>query len=69
MVDLRLSKGTGGQEGGSSKTEQVTGRAGHHRASDYAPLIVHTEFHEPTERCSGYDPSFQGLRGAFENLE
>ena len=68
MVDLRLSKGTRGQEGGSSETDQFTGR-GHHRASDYAPLTVHTEFHEPTEHCSGYDPSFEGLRGEFENVE
>ena len=69
MFDRRLSKGTGGQVGGSSKTDHVTGRAGHHRASNYAPVIVHTELQEPSERCSGYDPSFEGLRGAFENLE
>ena len=68
MVDLRLSKGTGGQVGGSSRTNQVTDRAGHHRASTYAPLIAHTKLQEPSERCSGYDPSFEGLRGAFENL-
>ena len=24
---------------------------------------------EPPEHCSGYDPSFEGPRGAFENLE
>ena len=69
MIDHRLSMGTGGQVGGSSKTDQVTSRAGHHRASNYAPLTVHTELQESSERCSGYDPSFEGLRGAFENLE
>ena len=65
---LRLSKGTGGHVGGSSITGQVTDRAGHHRASSYAPLTVHTELHDNSERCSCYDPSFEGLRGAFENL-
>ena len=69
MFDRRLSKGTRGHGGGSSRTDQVTGRACHHRASNYAPLTVHTELQEPSERCSGYDPSFEGLRGAFENLE
>ena len=69
MVDIRLSKGTGGQVGGSSRTAQVTGRAGHHTGSTYARLTLHTELQEPSERCSGYDPSFEGLRGAFENLE
>ena len=44
-------------------------RAGHQSASNDAPLAVHTEFHEPSEQCSGYDPSFEGLRGAVENLE
>ena len=65
----RFSKGTGGQIGGGIKTEHIAGRAGHHRASTYAPLTVHTELHETLEHCSGYNPSFEGLRGAFENLE
>ena len=65
---FRLSKDTGGQVGGSIRTDQITGRAGHHRAGNYAPLTVHAELQEPSERC-GYDPSFEGLRGAFENLE
>ena len=49
--------------------EQIAGRAGCHRASTYAPLIVHTELQESPKHYSGYDPSFEGLRGAFENLE
>ena len=49
--------------------EQDTGRAGHHRASNYAPLTVHFELQALMERCNGYDPSFEGLKGAFENLE
>ena len=24
---------------------------------------------QPLEQCSGYDPSFEGLRGAVENLK
>ena len=69
MFDHTLSKGTGGQVGASSRTEQVTGRAGHYRASNYAPLTVHTELQAPSERCSSYNTSFEGLRGAFENLD
>ena len=69
MFERRLSKGTGGQVGGSSRTDHITRGAGHHRASNYAPLTVHAELQEPSERCNGYDPSFEGLRGAFENLE
>ena len=69
MFDLRFSKGTGGQVGGSSRTDQIIGRADHHRASNYALLTVLTELQEPSERCSGYEPRFEGLRGAFENLE
>ena len=68
-VWLRVSKGAGRQVGGSNRTDQIAGRAGHHSASNYAPLTVHTELHEPPGHCSGYDPSFEGLRGAFENLE
>ena len=39
------------------------------RASTYAPLTVHAELHTNPELCSGYNSSFEGLRGAFENLE
>ena len=69
MFDHRLSKGTGGQVGGSSRTQQVTGRVGHQRAFNYAPLDVHAELQAPSERYSGYNTSFEGLRGAFENLD
>ena len=47
----------------------MAGRAGRHRASAYAPLTVHTELQDSSEHCGGYNPSFEGLRGAFENLE
>ena len=49
--------------------DQIAGRAGHHRASIHAPLTVHTKLQEPIERCSCYNPSFEELWGAFENLE
>ena len=65
----KFSKGTTGQVGGGIKTERIAGRVGRHRGSTYAPLTVHTELQETPEYCSGYDPSFEGLRGVFENLE
>ena len=42
----------GGQVGGSSRTDRITGRAGHHRASTYAPLSVHAELQEPSEQSN-----------------
>ena len=58
---IRLSTGTRGHVGGSSRRDQKTGRVGHHRASTHALVTVHTELNEPIERCSGYDPSFEGV--------